>query len=86
MIRIQLSRATSKTSTPLQHAYRPMIALVRRTTVLIDLVHTCRGVVCERWAQPACIYGWQKASAAGFDSLVTAWWRSHQVVPSKSNA
>jgi transposase len=75
-IRIQLSRATVKDlHSRLQHAYRrDDMRLVRRTTVLIDLLvhHVPVAVVCERWGlSPACIYGWQKAFLLrGLDSLV----------------
>ena len=75
-IRIQLSRATVKDlHRRLQHAYRrDDRRLVRRTTVLIDLLvhHVPVAVVCERWGlSPACIYGWQKAFLLrGLDSLV----------------
>src|SRR5215475_6095078 len=75
-IRIQLSSATVKAlhSGP-QHAYRKDdVRLVRRTTVLIDLLvhHVPVAVLCERWAlSPACIYGWQQAFLLrGLDSLV----------------
>jgi transposase len=75
-IRIQLSRATVKDlHSCLQHAYRrDDVRLVRRTTVLIDLLvhHVPVAVLCERWGlSPACIYGWQKAFLLrGLDSLV----------------
>jgi transposase len=75
-IRIQLSRATVKDlHSRLQHAYRrDDVRLVRRTTVLIDLLvhHVPVAVLCERWGlSPACIYGWQKAFLLrGLDSLV----------------
>jgi len=75
-IRIQLSRATVKDlHSRLQHAYRrDDVRLVRRTTVLIDLLvhHVPVAVLCERWGlSPACIYGWQKALLLrGLDSLV----------------
>jgi len=75
-IRIQLSRATVKDlHSRLQHAYRrDEVRLVRRTTVLIDLlVHQVPvAVLCERWGlSPACIYSWQKALLLrGLDSLV----------------
>lgn len=53
-IRIQLSRATVKAlHSCLQHAYqRDDVRLVRRITVLIDLlVHQVpMAVLCERWA------------------------------------
>src|SRR5215831_13789522 len=75
-IRIQRSRATVKDlPRRLQHAYqRDDVRLVRRTTVLIDLLvhHVPVAVWCERWGlSPACIYGWQKAFLLrGLDSLV----------------
>jgi transposase len=75
-IRIQLSRATVKDlHSRLQHAYRrDDVRLVRRTTVLIDLLvhHVPVAVLCERWGlSPACLYGWQKAFLLrGLDSLV----------------
>src|SRR2546430_16159542 len=75
-IRIQLSRATVKDlHSRLQHAYRKDdVRLVRRTTVLIDLLvhHVPVAVLCERWGlSPACIYGWQKAFLLrGLDSVV----------------
>jgi transposase len=75
-IRIQLSRATVKDlHSRLQHAYqRDDVRLVRRTTVLIDLlVHQVPvAVLCERWGlSPACLYNWQKAFLLrGIDSLI----------------
>jgi transposase len=65
-LRIQLSRATVKDlHSRLQHAYqRDDVRLVRRITVLIDLLvhHVPVVVVCERWGlSPACLYAWQKA-------------------------
>src|ERR671931_2552008 len=65
-IRIQLSRATVKDLYHrLQHAYQcDDVRLVRRTTVLIDLLvhHVPVAVLGERWGlSPACIYGWQQA-------------------------
>ena len=75
-IRIQLSRATVKDlHSRLQHAYqRDDVRLVRRTTVLIDLLvhHVPVAVLRERWGlSPACIYDWQKAFLLrGLDSLV----------------
>jgi transposase len=65
-IRIQLSRATVKDLySRLQHAYqRDDVRLVRRATVLIDLlVHQVPvAVLRERWGlSSACIYDWQKA-------------------------
>ena len=75
-IRIQLCHATVKAlHSCLQHAYRKDdVRLVRRTTVLIDLlVHRVPvAVLCERWGlSPSCLYDWQKAFVLrGLDSLV----------------
>jgi transposase len=75
-LRIQLSRATVKDlHNRLQHAYRrDDVRLVRRTTVLIDLLvhHVPVVVLSERWGlSPACIYGWQQAFLLrGIASLV----------------
>jgi len=75
-IRIQLSRVTVKDlHSRLQYAYqRDDVRLVRRTTVLIDLlVHQVPvAVLCERWGlSPACLYAWQKAFLLrGLDSLI----------------
>jgi transposase len=75
-IRIQLSRVTVKDlHSRLQHAYqRDDVRLVRRLTVLIDLlVHQVPiAVLCERWGlSPSCLYDWQKAFLLrGMDSLV----------------
>ena len=75
-IRRQLSRTTVKDlHSRLPHAYRrDDVRLVRRTTLLIDLLvhHVPVAVLCERWGlSPACIYGWQKAFLLrGLDSLV----------------
>ena len=65
-MRIQLSRATVKDlHSGLQHAYRrDEVRLVRRITVLIDLlVHQVPvAVLCERWhLSPSCLYDWQRA-------------------------
>ena len=74
-IRIQLSRATVKDlHHRLQQAYRrDDVRLVRRITVLIDLLvhHVPVAMVCERWGLgPACLYAWQKAFLLhGLDSL-----------------
>jgi len=76
-IRIQLSRATVKDlHRRLQHAYQcDDVRLVRRTTVLIDLLvhHVPVAVLGERWGlSPACLYGWQQALLLrGMDSLVS---------------
>jgi len=75
-IRIQLSRATVKDLySRLRYAYQcDDVRLVRRTTVLIDLlVHRVPvGVLGERWGlSPACLYAWQKAFLLhGLDSLL----------------
>jgi transposase len=75
-LRIQLSRATVKAlHRRLQHAYRrDEVRLVRRTTVLLDLLvpHVPVAVLKERWGlSPACLYDWQKAFLLrGLDRLV----------------
>jgi transposase len=75
-IRIQRSRVTVKDlHSRLQYAYqRDDVRLVRRTTVLIDLlVHQVPVAVwCERWGlSPACLSAWQKALLLrGLDSLL----------------
>src|SRR5438874_13678047 len=75
-LRIQLGHATIKALySRLQYAYqRDDVRLVRRTTVLIDLLvhHVPMTVLCERWGlSPACLYAWQKAFLLdGIDSLV----------------
>ena len=75
-IRIQLSRATVKAlHSHLQHAYqRDEVRLVRRVTVLLDLlVHQVpMAVLCARWGlSPSCLYAWQKAfMVCGMDSLI----------------
>jgi transposase len=75
-IRIQLSRATVKAlHSRLQHAYqRDDVRLVRRTTVLFDLlVHQVPvEVLSERWGlSPSCLYQWRQAfMLRGMDSLV----------------
>jgi len=65
-LRIQLSHATVKDlHHRLQEAYQhDDVRLVRRITVLIDLVvhHVPVAVLCKRWGlSPACLYDWQKA-------------------------
>jgi hypothetical protein len=65
-IRIQVSSATVKAlHTRLQQAYlKDDVRLVRRTTVLIDLLvhHVPMAVLCERWGLSAsCLYDWQRA-------------------------
>src|SRR5215468_6801390 len=75
-IRIQLSSDTVKAlHSCLQHAYRKDdVRLVRRTTVLIDLLvhHVPVAMLCERWGlSPSCLYDWQKAFVLrGMASLV----------------
>src|ERR671934_2173244 len=65
-LRIQVSAATVKAlHARLQQAYlKDDVRLVRRTTVLLDLlVHQVPlAVLCERWGlSPSCLYDWQKA-------------------------
>src|SRR5215467_16148846 len=75
-LRIQVSAATVKAlHAKLQQAYlKDDVRLVRRTTVLIDLLvhHVPLTVLCERWGlSPSCLYDWQKAFLLrGMDSLV----------------
>jgi transposase len=75
-IRIQLSRATVKDlHSRLQHAYqRDDVRLVRRTTVLLDLLvhHVPVEVLSERWGlSTSCLYQWRQAFMLwGMDSLV----------------
>ena len=75
-IRIQLSRVTVKDlHSRLQHAYQhDDVRLVRRTTVLLDLlVHSVPvEVLSARWGlSPSCIYRWrQDFLRHGTDSLV----------------
>src|SRR5919199_2479219 len=75
-MRIQLSRATVKDLyLRLQHAYqRDDVRLVRRTTVLIDLLvhHVPVEVRSERWGlSTSCIYQWRQAFLLhGVESLV----------------
>ena len=75
-IRIQLSHATVKAlQSRLQHAYqRDDVRLVRRTTVLLDLLvhHVPVEVLCAQWGlSPACLSGWRQAFLLrGMDSLV----------------
>src|SRR5437016_6553533 len=75
-IRIQLSRATVKDlHSRLQHAYqRDDVRLVRRSTVLVDLLvhHMSGDVLSARWGLSAsCIYGWrQDFLLHGVESLV----------------
>jgi transposase len=65
-LRIQVSAATVKAlHARLQQAYlKDDVRLVRRTTVLIDLLvhHVPMAVLCERWGHSSsCLYGWQRA-------------------------
>jgi transposase len=75
-IRIQVSTATVKAlHTKLQQAYlKDDMRLVRRTTVLIDMLvhHVPIPVLCERWSLSAsCLYDWQRTFLLhGLDSLV----------------
>src|SRR6516225_4405131 len=75
-IRIRLSSATVKAlHAKLQQAYRKDdVRLVRRTTVLIDLLvhHVPMATLCERWGlSPSCLYDWQRAFLLrGMESLV----------------
>ena len=74
-IRIQVSSATVKAlHARLQQAYlKDDVRLVRRTTVLIDLLvhHVPLAVLCERWGLSAsCLYDWQRAFLLhGLESL-----------------
>src|SRR5882724_7931765 len=74
-LRIQVSSATVKAlHARLQQAYlKDDVRLVRRTTVLIDLLvhHVPLAVLCERWGLSAsCLYDWQKAFLLhGLESL-----------------
>src|SRR3989441_10920483 len=75
-IRIQVSTATVQAlHMRLQQAYQhDDVRLVRRTTVLLDLLvyHVPVELLCEQWGlSPACIYGWRQAFLLrGMDSLV----------------
>src|SRR5262245_51576766 len=74
-LRIQVSAATAKAlHARLQQAYlKDDVRLVRRTTVLIDLLvhHVPMAVLCERWGlSSSCLYGWQRAFLLhGMESL-----------------
>src|SRR5262245_13667769 len=74
-LRIQVSAATVKAlHAKLQQAYlKDDVRLVRRTTVLIDLLvhHVPIAVLCERWGLSAsCLYDWQRAFLLhGLESL-----------------
>src|SRR5215831_18507958 len=75
-IRIQVSTATVKAlHTKLQQAYQhDDVRLIRRTTVLLDLLvcHVPVEVLCAQWGlSPACIYRWRQAFLLrGMNSLV----------------
>src|SRR5438093_13699768 len=65
-LRIQVSAATVKAlHAKLQQAYlKDDVRLVRRTTVLIDLLvhHVPIAVLCERWGlSSSCLSDWQRA-------------------------
>jgi transposase len=74
-LKIQVSSATVKAlHARLRQAYlKDDVRLVRRTTVLIDLLvhHVPLAVLCERWGLSAsCLYDWQKAFLRhGLESL-----------------
>jgi transposase len=74
-LRIQVSAATVKAlHAKLQQAYlKDDVRLVRRTTVLIDLLvhHVPMAVLCERWGlSTSCLYDWQRAFLLhGLESL-----------------
>lgn len=74
-LRIQVSAATVKAlHARLHQAYlKDDVRLVRRTTVLIDLLvhHVPMVVLCERWGlSSSCLYGWQRAFLLhGMESL-----------------
>jgi len=74
-LRIQISATTVKALyARLQQAYRKDdVRLVRRTTVLIDLLvhHVPMAVLCERWGlSSSCLYDWQRTFLLhGVDSL-----------------
>src|SRR5882762_2375044 len=74
-IRIQLSSATVKAlHARLRQAYlKDDVRLVRRTTVLIDLLvhHVPMAILCERWGlSSSCLYDWQSAFLLhGLESL-----------------
>src|SRR6266446_9608444 len=76
-ISIQVSSATVKAlHIRLQQAYiKDDVRVVRRTTVLIDLLvhHVPMAVLCERWRLSAsCLYDWQKAFLLrGLESLIS---------------
>jgi transposase len=74
-LRIQVSAATVKAlHTRVQQAYlKDDVRLVRRTTVVIDLLvhHVPMAVLCERWdLSSSCLYDWQRAFLLhGMESL-----------------
>jgi transposase len=74
-LRIQVSAVTVKAlHARLQQAYRKDdVRLVRRTTVVIDLLvhHVPMAVLCERWdLSSSCLYDWQRAFLLhGMESL-----------------
>jgi transposase len=74
-LRIQVSSATVKAlHARLQQAYlKDDVRLVRRTTVLLDLLvhHVPMAVLCERWGlSSSCLYDWQRAFLLhGMESL-----------------
>ena len=74
-LRIQVSAATVRAlHAKLQQAYlKDDVRLVRRTTVLIDLLvhHVPMAVLCERWGlSSSCLYDWQRAFVLhGMESL-----------------
>jgi len=74
-LRIQVSAATVKAlHARLQQAHiTDDVRLVRRTTVLLDLLvhHMPMATLCERWGlSPSCLYNWQRAFLLhGMESL-----------------
>ena len=74
-LRLQVSAATVKAlHARLQQAYlKDDVRLVRRTTVLLDLLvpHVPMAVLCERWGlSSSCLYDWQRAFLLhGMESL-----------------
>lgn len=88
-IRIQLSRATVKDlHSRLQQAYqKDDVRLVRRTTVLIDLLvhHVPVAVICERWGlQPSlslCLAEGLSAARSGQLGLSPWGWTTAQADP-----
>ena len=93
-IRIQVSSATVKAlHTRLQQAYfKDDVRLVRRTTVLLDLLvhHVPIAVLSPRWGlSAACLYDWQQAFVLhGLDSLVyrQSGGRRPKLIPKQKNA